>query len=124
MQILSLKDTIMTIYKHKKNHSLKWLIALIVFALAMTVTWSDVCGAELSSEMEIHQAKVAHVSFARSRIYPNWYPGFLKPPKTILASTFLTEAATADGITEGNTLLEPSSTRALEIHRTVLIDIS
>ncbi len=114
----------MTVYKSKKNHSMKWLIALIVFALAMTITWSDVYGAEVSSEMEIHQAKAAHESFARSRIYPNWYPGFLKPSKTILASTFLTQAATVDGVTEGNTLLERSSTRALEIHRTVLINIS
>ncbi len=121
---MSLRDTIMTIYKNKKSHSMKWLIALIVFALAMTITWSDVYGAEVSSEMEIHQAKAAHESFARSRIYPNWYPGFLKPSKTILASTFLTQAAAVDGITERNTLLEPSSMRVLEIHRTVLIGIS
>ena len=114
----------MTVYKTKKSHSLKWLVAFIIFALAMTVTWSDVYGAEVSSVMKIHQAKVAHVSFARSRFYPNWYPGFLKPPKTILASTFLTQAAMVEGITESNTLLEPSSTHILEIHRTVLIDIS
>ncbi len=114
----------MTVYKSKKSHSLKWLVAFIVFALAMTITWSDVYGAEVSSVMKIHQAKVAHVSFARSRFYPNWYPGFLKPPRTILASTFLTQAATVNAVTESDNLMEPSSTRALEIHRKVLIDIS
>ncbi len=115
----------MTVYKSKKSHSLKWLVAFIIFALAMTITWSDVYGADISSVMKIHQAKAAHVSFARSRIYPNWYPGFLKPAKTILASsTFPAQATTVDGIAESNTLLELSSTRALEIHRTVLIDIS
>ncbi len=121
---MSLRNIVMTVYKSKKNHSMKWLVALIVFALAMTITWSDVYGADISSVMKIHQAKVAHVSFARSRIYPNWYPGFLKPSKTILASTFPAQAATVDDITECNTLLEISSTRVLEIRRTVLIDIS
>ncbi|MCK4460202.1 MAG: hypothetical protein KAW46_00270 [candidate division Zixibacteria bacterium] len=114
----------MTVYKSKKSHSMKWLVAFIIFALAMTITWSDVYGAEISSVMKIHQAKVAHVSFARSRFYPNWYPGFLKPQRTILASTFLTQAATVDGITESDNLMEPSSTNILEIDRTVLIEIS
>ncbi|RKX27003.1 MAG: hypothetical protein DRP45_02095 [Candidatus Zixiibacteriota bacterium] len=34
----------MTLYKAHNKISLKWLIALAVFILAMTVTWTDVYG--------------------------------------------------------------------------------
>ena len=34
----------MTIYKNNPARSLKWLVALIVFLLAMGITWSDVYG--------------------------------------------------------------------------------
>ena len=38
----------MTIYKNNPARSLKWLVALIVFLLAMGVTWSDVYGYQTS----------------------------------------------------------------------------
>ncbi|MDH3890927.1 MAG: hypothetical protein OEV49_07555 [candidate division Zixibacteria bacterium] len=79
----------MTVYKNKKSHSMKWLIALVIFVLGMTITWSSVEGAEVSSTMSIHKAHTAHASFGRSRFHPNWFPGFLKPPRTILASATL-----------------------------------
>ena len=34
----------MTVYKRKPSQPLKWLVAMIVFALAMGVTFSDVYG--------------------------------------------------------------------------------
>jgi hypothetical protein len=34
----------MTVYRHKQSQPLKWLVALIVFGLAMGVTFSDVYG--------------------------------------------------------------------------------
>ena len=41
----------MTVYKRKRSQSLKWLVALIIFALAVSISWSDVYGAEPSSTM-------------------------------------------------------------------------
>lgn len=76
----------MTVYKNKQSHSMKWLIALVIFVLGMTFTWSEVAGAELSPVMKIHKASTAQFSYGRSRFHPNWFPGFLKPPRTILAS--------------------------------------
>lgn len=76
----------MTVYKNKKSHSTKWLIALLIFVLGMTMTWAEVDGAELAPVLKIHQAGTAHLSYGRSRFRPNWFPGFLKPKKTILAS--------------------------------------
>lgn len=76
----------MTVYKNKKNHSTKWLIALVIFVLGMTITWSEAAGAELSPVLKIHKASTAQFSYGGSRFRPNWYPGFLKPKKTILAS--------------------------------------
>jgi len=32
------------VYKNRKNASLKWILGLIVFVLAMTITFSDVSG--------------------------------------------------------------------------------
>lgn len=37
----------MTIYKQKISHPFKWVMALIVFILGMTITFSDVYGAIL-----------------------------------------------------------------------------
>ena len=34
----------MTFYKKKEHHSLKWLLAAIIFILALSVTFSDVYG--------------------------------------------------------------------------------
>ena len=34
----------MTLYRHKQSQPLKWLVALIVFGLAMGITFSDVYG--------------------------------------------------------------------------------
>ena len=34
----------MTIYKRKTCHPFKWLLALIVFILGLTITFSDVYG--------------------------------------------------------------------------------
>jgi hypothetical protein len=34
----------MTLYKKKELHSLKWLLAAIIFILALSVTFSDVYG--------------------------------------------------------------------------------
>lgn len=76
----------MTVYKNKQSHSMKWLIALVIFVLGMTFTWSEVAGAELSPVLKIHKASTAHFSYGGSRFRPNWYPGFVKPKKTILAS--------------------------------------
>ena len=76
----------MTVYKNRKDHSMKWLFALVIFVLGMTFTWSDVGGTELSPVLKIHEAQTSHISYAGSRYRPNWYPGFLKPKKTILAS--------------------------------------
>ena len=76
----------MTVYKNRKSHSMKWLFALVIFVLGMTFTLSEVSGAELSPVLKIHKAHTAHFNYAGSRYHPNWYPGFLKPKKTILAS--------------------------------------
>ncbi len=76
----------MTVYKNKENHSLKWLVAIVVFIIGMTFTWSSVEGAELSSSLNIHKAHSEADSFCKSRFRPKWFPGFVKPPKTILAS--------------------------------------
>ena len=65
---------------------MKWLIALVIFILGMTITWSDAEGADLAPVLKIHKASTAHFSYGRSRFHPNWYPGFLKPKRTILAS--------------------------------------
>ena len=76
----------MTVYKNKQSHSMKWLIALMIFVLGMTFTWSEVAGAELAPVLKIHKAGTVQSSYGGSRFRPNWFPGFLKPPKTILAS--------------------------------------
>jgi len=34
----------MTLYKHTERHPLRWIIAIAVFVLAMTVTFDDVHG--------------------------------------------------------------------------------
>ncbi|MBN1212356.1 MAG: PEP-CTERM sorting domain-containing protein [candidate division Zixibacteria bacterium] len=34
----------MTFYKKKEHHSLKWLLAAIIFIIALSVTFSDVYG--------------------------------------------------------------------------------
>jgi hypothetical protein len=65
---------------------MKWLFALVIFVLGMTFTWSDVGGTELSPVLKIHKNHTAHFNYAGSRYRPNWFPGFLKPKKTILAS--------------------------------------
>ena len=39
----------MTVYRQKTSQPLKWLVALIVFALAMGVTFTDVYGYDGSS---------------------------------------------------------------------------
>lgn len=36
----------MTVYQDKRSRPLKWLVALIVFLLAMGITFSDVYGAD------------------------------------------------------------------------------
>ena len=36
----------MTVYRDKRSQPLKWLVALIVFLLAMGITFSDVSGAD------------------------------------------------------------------------------
>lgn len=39
----------MMVYRDSKNRSLKWVLALIVFLLAISVTWSDVYGDETNT---------------------------------------------------------------------------
>jgi len=34
----------MTFYQHESRHTLKWILALVVFVLAMTITFDDVYG--------------------------------------------------------------------------------
>lgn len=41
----------MVIYKHKANPAIKWIIAIIVFGLAMTITFADADGATLISSL-------------------------------------------------------------------------
>lgn len=42
----------MIVYKRKVSLSVgKWLLALIIFVAAMTITWDDVEGASLESEI-------------------------------------------------------------------------
>ncbi len=39
----------MVVYRNSSKAPLKWLVAMIIFLLAMTVTWADVEGIEVSS---------------------------------------------------------------------------
>jgi hypothetical protein len=118
----------MTVYKTKKSHSLKWLFAIIIFVLAMTITWSDLYGAEVavetSSVMQAHQTSVASVAAGRSRFHPNWFPGFPKPARTILATVSTPQIATTDAAVAPTNLTEQPVTNVLEIHRRSFIDIS
>jgi len=36
----------MTVYKRKSTQPLKWLVGLVIFILAMTITFADVYGTE------------------------------------------------------------------------------
>ena len=64
----------MVVYKHKSKGPLKWLVAVIVFILAMTITWSDVSGIEVRSSRTttVHQDKTTTVS-------PELYPYATQP---------------------------------------------
>ena len=39
----------MVVYRNSSKAPLKWLVAIIIFLLAMTITWSDVEGKEIGS---------------------------------------------------------------------------
>ncbi len=39
----------MVVYRNSSKAPLKWLVAMIIFLLAMTVTWADVEGIEVSA---------------------------------------------------------------------------
>jgi len=118
----------MTVYKNKKSHSLKWLIAFIIFALAMTITWSDVYGAQTmtaaSSTIQVHQVNVTLFSVGQSRFCPNWYPGFPKPARTILASVNRALALSVDVEVDVVGTSKPPAKNVLEIHRKDLTIIS
>lgn len=46
----------MTVYSKKETHPLKWLVALIIFILAMTVTFDDVYGIAVPSSSTTNNA--------------------------------------------------------------------
>jgi hypothetical protein len=41
----------MVVYKHKANPAIKWIIAIVIFVLAMTITFADADGATLISNL-------------------------------------------------------------------------
>ena len=44
----------MTLYKHKQSQPLKWLVAIIVFMLAMTITFDSVYGGDNYTDGTTH----------------------------------------------------------------------
>jgi len=105
----------MTVYQNKKSHGLKWLIAFIIFALAMTITWSDVYGAQKHDgppAIQIHQNRLDLGSDGTSRFHPHWFPGFPKPTRTVLVMASPVLAVSSE---VGSETVQPAGARSLNV---------
>ncbi len=61
----------MVVYRNNSKAPLKWLVAIIIFLLAMTITWSDVEGKEISPTQLEYGSDTYYISSTPSTS-PGW----------------------------------------------------